>query len=88
MQFQKIILATFLKKRTSDLIIDKYYYIKDMKSLKTKFGRAIKVTLEDDQDVFRSFLPKRLAESFTDEIMSNITTSEKRYTLTYKGHTH
>lgn len=74
------------QKRISDLTIDGVYYIKNIFSLKTKFGRAIKVTLENEQDnIFQSFLPKRLADGFSEEIIFNILTSGKKYTLTYKG---
>lgn len=75
------------QKPVSSLSINQAYIIKNISVLKTKFGRALLVTLFDESanTTFRSFLPKRVTEHLQDDLVDKINLSGSKYTVTYLG---
>lgn len=75
------------KKAISSLIVNKPYIIKQLLMLSTRFGKAILVTLFDENanTTFKSFLPKRVTEYLNEETINKMNLSDSRYALTYLG---
>lgn len=63
------------------------YLIKSLDPVKTRFGNSIVATLlEPNHNVtFQTFLPKRIAETLTQDVIDDINISSEKYTLTYLG---
>jgi hypothetical protein len=77
----------FDQKKISELTVGEAYIIEKIHSFNTRFGKAVIVRLYDKSanNIFESFLPKRVAETLSDEDMSCINQSMGKYTLTYLG---
>lgn len=75
------------RRKLSALTVGKIYLIKKIIFVTTRYGKSIVVTLYDrTHDVtFESFLPKRVAETMTNEAVESMNNSSDRYTLTYLG---
>lgn len=71
----------------SSLILNKAYIIKNLVIVNTRFGKSALVTLFDESEnsSFKSFLPKRITEHLTENIIKEINSSDTKYTLTYLG---
>lgn len=63
-------------KRCSELTINKQYPIVDLKNVDTRYGKSVLVTLEDDGERYRVYLPKRYADVFADEELRHINPGE------------
>lgn len=74
-------------KNLKELVINRRYEINDLKPLKTRFGRSILLTLYDDieKKCYRCFSTKKISNSLSDEIINQITSSERKLALIYKG---
>jgi hypothetical protein len=75
------------RRKISNLDMGKVYIIKKMVSLVTRFGKTILVTLLDESEniTFNTFLPKRVAETLTENLVDVMNGSDGKYTLTYLG---
>lgn len=71
----------------SSLNVNKAYIIKRMSVFKTRFGKSCLVHLFDEGENinFKSFIPKRIAECISDDIVEKINSSPDGYTLSYLG---
>lgn len=74
-------------KSLTSLIINKPYIIKKMCVLNSRYGRCILTILLDSNlnNTFKTFLPERVLETLTDNIIATINASQGKYTLTYEG---
>lgn len=63
------------------------YLIKSLDPVNTRFGKSIIATLLDPihNIAFQTFLPKRISETLTNDVIDNINISSEKYTLTYLG---
>lgn len=78
----------FLERRKlSALTVGQTYMLKKIIFITTRYGKSIVVTLYDPtHDVtFETFLPKRVAETLTDDTVESMNKSNDKYTLTYLG---
>jgi hypothetical protein len=80
----------FLEQRKfTTLTVGMNYIIKNINFLNTRFGKAIVATLYDQDDVnsviFKTFLPKRVAETVTENFIELINNQDGKFTLTYLG---
>lgn len=75
------------QKPISSLIINKAYIIKKMSMINTRFGKSIIVNLFEESTIttFKSFLPKRVVEHISEDLIEKINLSGGKYTLTYLG---
>lgn len=74
-------------KSLSSLTVGRVYVIEAMSLKKTKFGKAILVTLEDEAEkvTFNTWLPKRITDQFNEDQINGIHSSPKKYSMTYMG---
>ena len=58
-----------------------------MSVINTRFGKSIVVNLLEESTIatFKSFLPKRVVDLISEDIISKINSSNGKYTLTYLG---
>lgn len=75
------------RKSISSLTVGKIYIIKNMVSMTTRFGKTILATLHDKTSnlTFQSFLPKRVVQTFTDDLVQLINKFDDKYYLCYLG---
>jgi hypothetical protein len=75
------------RKKFSALTVGKMYIIKKIQFMTTRFGKTIVVTLFDSiEDVtFQTFLPKRVVETLSEDIVKSMNLSSDKYTVTYLG---
>jgi hypothetical protein len=76
------------QKPLNSLIIGKPYIIHSISSVNTRYGKCIVTILaEDDKggSLFRCWLPKRLTEKMSDEVIERMNKSDVKYSLTYLG---
>lgn len=75
------------KRSISSLTLFKAYIIKKLLMLNTRFGKTVSATLFDASvnTTFKSFLPKRVTDQLTEDIINEINVSNGKYTLTYTG---
>lgn len=71
----------------SSLVVNKLYIIKKISVFNTRFGKSALIYLFDSNanTTFKSFLPKRVVECLTTDILDKINLSHNEYTLTYLG---
>jgi hypothetical protein len=70
----------------SSLYIDHSYPVSHPEHVETKFGPTIRLEIsEQDDNIFRVFLPRRYSEVFTDEGVATINEQTVLYHLVYKG---
>lgn len=74
-------------KTLSTLTIGRTYVIEAMSIKKTKFGKAILVTLDDkiEKVKFKTWLPKRIADQFQEDQVCVIHSSPNKYSMMYMG---
>ena len=77
------------RKKITELSVGKAYTIKKMASMTTRFGKCLLVALQDpdagENVTFETFLPKRVAETLSDDIVDTMSKSSGKYTITYLG---
>lgn len=75
------------RRKFTALTVGVAYIIKKVLFLHTRFGETILVTLYDSskEETFETFLPKRVAETLTENITEAMNQSNGKYTLTYLG---
>lgn len=75
------------RRKLSELTVGKVYLIKKICFVTTRYGKGIVVALYDRTHnvTFESFLPKRVAETMSNEAVESMNKSSDRYTLTYLG---
>lgn len=74
-------------KPLTTLTINKPYTIKKMQVLNSRYGRCLLAILLDTNlnSTFKTFLPERVLETLTDDIIAKINCSQGKYTLAYEG---
>lgn len=74
-------------KPISSLTINKSYIIKKMLPVNTRFGKSIVMHLFEESTIttFKSFLPKRVVDNLSEDIIDQINSSNGKYTFTYLG---
>lgn len=80
-------IEVFEQRVISTLPIAKPFPISNMLVRTTRFGRSILLTLynESENEFFKSWLPKYIADQFSDNDVNSINHSSGKYTLTYIG---
>jgi hypothetical protein len=76
------------QKLLSTSIIDKPYLLVNISSINTKYGKCILTTLAEDSNgdvLFKCWLPKRVTNSISDELIEKMNKSDSKYSLTYLG---
>lgn len=75
------------RKKFTTLNIGAVYIIKKIIFLTTRFGKAIVATLYDRENdvMFQTFLPKRVAETISEDTVELMNKSDGKYTVTYLG---
>lgn len=75
------------RRQLSTLTINKPYKLKEIKNITTKFGKTILAVLEDTSDnaTFETFLPKRIIDYMSEEIIEKFNKDNCIYSLTYLG---
>jgi len=75
------------RKKFTTLTVGTNYIVKKLTFLTTRFGKAIIVMLYDSGNdaTFETFLPKRVVENLSGDIIEIMNKSEGKYTLTYLG---
>ena len=74
-------------KNLKELTVDRKYTITDLKSVKTRFGRSVLISLYDsiEEKSYNCFSTKKISSILTDETIKNINLSEESLYLIYKG---
>lgn len=74
-------------KNLKELELNKKYVVVDLKSVKTRYGRSVLMTLHDPiEDItFNCFSTKRISNSLTEEVLEKMKNNEKQLFLIFKG---
>lgn len=75
------------RRSISSLEIDVPYLIKKLSFINTRYGKCVLAVLCDQKcnTNFKCFLPKRVTEHITEDILSKINLSWEQYTIAYIG---
>lgn len=75
------------RRKLSALTVGEPYMLKKISLITTRYGKSIVVTLYDrTHDVtFETFLPKRVTETLSEDIVESMGKLSDKYTLTYLG---
>lgn len=71
----------------SSLLINHAYLMKNISICNTKYGKAVLVVIFDDINniTVKSWLPKKVSDHLTENIVKQLGSSDSQYTITYLG---
>jgi len=84
---KKFQMATCYIVKIDSLEVDRKYPIIKAERVTTRFGKTILLCIQNSTtlNLFKIFLPKRYAETFTDDDLNVINTKKVKLNLIYKG---
>lgn len=74
-------------KSISSLTINHKYVIKNISHVSTRYGKTVSLILyeENGADTFLVFLPKRVLDTITEEVIEKVNNSNKKLAFIYLG---